>query len=273
VELAHILIAATADDVAAIERILGDRHELCVVGTMSEAEAKLKEQVFDLIMVGVHFDESRMFELVRNVHKIPKNDDKPVICFCTRDTALTRTMHESIDVAAKALGAWMYLDQHEFNVVKDPDAELRRIIERCLTGEARKRTQANRVDSHKQREELQRLREALEGEEWSEDLEDRVVELRRNLAAVVLELCSSKVNSLTQQEEIASSRDQRDRVSESVHLSENGAMRQERRLSLDETKQTVQEVEIGSREETKRNEARRKPDDDKSKKQQDNHQD
>lgn len=260
--MARIFIAATADDVAAMERILGERHELCVVSTMSEAEKQLKEQGFDLIMIGVHFNESRMFELVRKLHEIPKNADKPVICVCTRDTRLTRTMHESIDVAAKALGAWMYLDQHEFNVVKDPDSEMRRIIERCLAGEARKKTQASRVDSHKQRDELQRLREALEGEEWSESLEDRVVELRRNLAAVVLELCSSKVSSLNQQEEIAHSRDQNDRVSESVQLAENGAMREERRLSLDETKQTVQEVEIGEREETKRAEARRKPNDD-----------
>jgi CheY-like chemotaxis protein len=256
--MSRILLAATADDVSAIERIFGDRHELVILtSTIFDALATLKEHAFDLIILGVHFDESRMFELLRNINAARQDGDTPVICFCSRDTPLTRTMHESIDVASKALGAWMYLDLHEFNVSKDPDAEMRNIIERCLTGEARKKTQASRMNSQKQREELQRLREALEHEEWSENLEDRVLEMRRKLAVVLLELCGSKVNSLTQQEEVASSRDRKERVSESVHSAEDGAMRTERGLSLDETKQTVKEVEIGEREEAKRKDGRR----------------
>jgi hypothetical protein len=203
-----------------------------------------------------------MFELLSDVRKTSVNADNPIICFCTRDTPLTRTMHESIEVASKALGAWMYLDQHEYNVTKDPDAELLRIIERCLTGEARKKTQAERMDLQKQREELHRLREALEDREWSENLEDRVVELRKNLAAVLLDLCKLHVNNIDQQEEIATSRDQRDRVSESVNTAENGAMREERKQFLNETRQTVKEVEIGEREETKRTQGRRKPTED-----------
>jgi response regulator RpfG family c-di-GMP phosphodiesterase len=256
--MAHILIAATPDDVAAMERILGQRHQFIVASTRSEALAKHKETAFDLIMLGVHFDDSRMFDLLREINKIPENADNPIICFCTRDTPLTRTMHESIDVASKALGAWMYIDQHEYNVTKDPDAEMRRIIERCLTGAARKKTQAGRIDIHKQREEIQRLREALENPEWTQNLEDRVAELRRNLASVLLDLCKSNANSLNQQEEIDSSREQKDRVSESVQLAENSAMRSERRQLLDEMNQTVKEVEIGAREELKRKEGHRK---------------
>ncbi len=264
-EVARILIAATPEGVAAMERILGQRHEFIVVGTVSQALAKLTEQAFDLIMIGVHFDESRMFELLRDVHKNSENADTPIICICTRDTPLTRTMHEGIDVASKVLGAWMYLDQHEYGVNKDPDAEMRRIIERCLTGEARKKTQSNRMDIQKQRAEIQHLREALEDQEWSENLEDRVVELRRNLAALLLELCESNVNSVIQQEQVAGSREQKDRVSEVVRSAENGAAYKERRLLLDETEQTVQEVGIGEREERKREKGRRKPGDDEGK--------
>jgi PleD family two-component response regulator len=249
-----------------MERILGQQHEFIVVRTMLEAAAKLKEGAFNLIMIGVHFNESRMFELLSDAHKSSNNADTPIICFCTRDTPLTRTMHESIDVASKALGAWMYLDQHEYSVSKDPDAEMRRIIERCLTGEARKKTQSGRIDIHKQREEIQRLREALESHEWSENLEDRVVELRRNLAALLLELCETNVNSLTHQEQIADSREQKDRVSEAVHLVENGAAYKERRQLLDETTQTIKELKIGEREEEKRKEGRHWPGDDEGKK-------
>jgi hypothetical protein len=49
-EMAHILIAATSDDVAAMERILGRRHDsIVVVSAMSEALEKLKEKTFDRI--------------------------------------------------------------------------------------------------------------------------------------------------------------------------------------------------------------------------------
>jgi hypothetical protein len=90
-------------------------------------------------------------------------------------------------------------------------------------------------------------------------LEDRVVELRRNLSAVLLDLCASQMTSLYQQEEIAISRDEKDRVSETVQLAENSAMREERKLLLDETKQMAKELQISEREEEKRKEARKRP--------------
>jgi CheY-like chemotaxis protein len=260
-EVARILIAATPDSVANLERILGPRHEFIVVSTMSEAMVQLRKQTFDLIMISVHFDESRMFELLPLVHKIPVNADTPVICFATRDTPLNRTMNQSIDIVSQILGAQIYLDQHDFSVSKEPDAEMRRIIERCLTGEARKKTQADRKDIYKQREEIQHLREALEGEEWSENLEERVVDLRQNLTALSLQLTESNMKSLTQQEHIANSREQKDRVSKVVQLSENEADHKEQGLLFDETTQTVKELALNKREERKRKEGRREPDD------------
>ena len=251
-DLTRILIAASSDDVANMERILGPRHKFIVATTMVEALAKLEEQTFDMVMIGVHFDQSKMFDLLPQVQKSSRNADKPTICFCTRDTPLTRTMHESIDAASKVLGAWIYMDQQEYSVSKDPDAEMRRVIERCLTGEARKKTQSSRRNIHKQRAEIQRLREALETNEWSENLEDQLIDLRRNLATLLLELCESNVNSVIQQEQIAESREQKDRVSEVVRLGENGAAYTERRLLLDETQQTANEVELGEREGEKR---------------------
>lgn len=177
-------------------------------------------------------------------------------------------MHETIEVASKALGAWMYLDQHEYGVSNDPDAAMRRIIERCLTGEARKKTQSGRMDIQKQREKIQSLREALEDQEWSENLQERVVELRRNLASLLLELCESNVDNIAHQEQIADSREQKDRVSEAVHLSEDGAAYNERRQLLNETEQTVKELELDEKEEGKRIAGRITAANDKGKKEQ-----
>jgi len=252
----RILIAATPDDVTSIEQILGLHHEYIVVSNMADALVKLTNQAFDLILIGVHFDQSRMFEFLPHVGANPKNADKPIICFSTRDTALTRTMHQSIDVASKALGAWMYLVQQDYRLSKDPDAQMRRMVERCLVGEARRKTRVGRLDIHKQRDEIQHLREALESQEWSEDLEDQVVELRRRLSSLLLQLCESNLNSVSQQELIAYSREQNDQVSKAVRLVEDGAAHKERRLLLDETRQTVDELQIGEREKAKRKKGR-----------------
>src|SRR6185369_9292838 len=99
--MASILIAAMPEGQSAAERILGTGHEFILVAEMSEALTKLKQRAVDLILIDVHFDQSRMFDLLREVQKLPKCLSTPVICFCTQDTALTRTAHESIDIASK----------------------------------------------------------------------------------------------------------------------------------------------------------------------------
>lgn len=264
--MARILIADTTDGVAFLERLLAKEHELTIASTMTEAVARLKQQDFDLIVVGVHFDESRMFELMAHCRDIPKNAEKPVICFCSRDTPLTRTMHESIDISSKALGAWIYLDQHDYNVKRNPDAELRRVIGRCLIGTARKKTQERRVDIQQRREELLRLRQALEDQEWTVDLEDRVAELREKLSKVLLELSKAHINNIGQQETMATSKDLEDRVSPPVKASENAMGHEEREIARLESEQLAKEQEIVPKEEEKARKGRRKLAGDASKK-------
>lgn len=257
--MAHILIADTTDGAANLERIL-DGHELVVANKMSAALEQLRTQVFDLIIVGVHFDGSRMFELLPQIRKIEKCAEKPVICFCTRDTEMTRIMHNSLEYTSSALGAWMYLDQHEYNVHQDPDAELRRVIERCLTHQARKESLAKRIDAQKEREEIHRLRMALEADDWSVDLEDRLGELRRTLSKVLLELYQALLHSEEQRESIAQSRELHDRVSNAVMTSENEMTGEEKKQWRTEHDQSVQEQELIDREETKGKKGRHKDD-------------
>lgn len=257
--MARVLIADSTDGAANLLRILAG-HDITVANKMSAALEALKKQVFDLVIVGVHFDESRMFELLPQIKKSQKYAEKPVICFCTRDTEMTRTMHSSLDYSSRALGAWMYLDQHEYNVHQDPDAELRRVIERCLTHEARKETLAKRVDVETERKEIHRLRTALEAEEWSVGLADRLGELRGKLSKVLLELYQAHLNSDAQTESIAKSRELNDRVSNDVTSAENDMTRKERIQWRKEHDQSVKEEEISEREETKGKKGRHKDD-------------
>lgn len=256
--MAHILVASVSNGVEFAQRLLAQEHDLIIVTTVSEAIAKLKEQDFDLVMIGVHFDESRMFELLAQCKTIPRNANKPVICFCTRDTPLTRTMHDSIDLSVKAFGAWIYLDQHDYNVKRNPDAEVRRVIERCLVSTERKKTKEKRADIQKRREEILRLRLALDQKEWSIDLEDRVADLRQKLSDVLLELSETLVTSVDQQEKLAKSKDLEDRVSPQVKSDENATALEERQIMLKESEQLAKEQEIAKREEAKSKELRHK---------------
>jgi hypothetical protein len=261
--MARIFIAGTTEDEAVIERILGEKHQFTTVGVMSEALTKVKNETFDLVMIGVHFDQSRMFDLLRELHQA-RYDETPVICFCTRDTALTRKAHESIDLASKALGAWMYLDHHKYSDAENPDDELRRVIERCLSGESRKEIQAERLDINRQREQLLRLRQALADKEWSVDLEDRVADLRQKLAEVLLELSELQIASIAQQELVAESNRLEDRVSLPVQSGENSMVDQETEMGIRESEQLGQEQEGIPAEEAKAKEGRRKLADDKA---------
>jgi hypothetical protein len=256
--MARILVASTSNGVDFIQRLFGHDHELVFASTTLQAVAKLSTEDFDLTMIGVHFDESRMFELLSKCKTIARNADKPIITFCTRDTLLTRTMHDSIEVSVKAYGAWLYLDQHDYNVKKNPDAEVRRVIERCLLSTERKKNKEKRVDLQRRREELLRLRLALQNEEWSVDLEDQLADLRQKLSDALLELSETLMTSIAQQEKLAESKDLEDRVSAQAKSDENTTAREEREIMLQESRQLAQEQELAQKEEEKAKKRRHK---------------
>jgi hypothetical protein len=259
--MARILIAADPGSIISMERILGTAHELILATQFEDAVRILHDEHFDLITIGVHFDESRMFELMPQA-KTHKNASTPIICFCTRDTEMTRIMHESIDVTTKVFGAWMYLDQHKYNVFKDPDAEIRRVIERCLSNDVRKANLAKRINIQAERERILQLRIALSKQEWSTTLEHKLGDLRQELAQVLLELSKLHESDVTQQHQIAISRALKDRVSESVDVNERRLTGKESAQTLTETNQSAQEQQVIQGEETKGREKRRKLNDD-----------
>jgi CheY-like chemotaxis protein len=248
--MAKIFIADTKDGKAFLRTLLEPNHELTVVTSMTDAAAALKEKTFDLIIIDLHFDESRMYDAMHLVKAIPKNANKPIICFGSQQqTRMPQTVNDALNFATKALGAWMFIDLHTYNQAKDPNDELSRVIERCLVGEARKVSQAERLDLHKQREEIHRLRLKIENEEWSAELDEKLIEIRHKLTGLLLQNCDLHLDSISQQEAIDKSRDLKDRVSESVTQGEDKATRKERKQTSDELHHAVTELEISEREE------------------------
>jgi CheY-like chemotaxis protein len=216
----RILIAADPESAGRVRQVMGAVHQYVEANKIEEAVSILSGRKFDLILLGVHFDESRMFELLPKA-RLGRNSKTPIICVCTRDTQMTRAMHESIEVTCKAFGVWMYIDQHKYNVTQDPDAEMRRVIERCLIHDARKAALGERIDIQQRRGELLELRQVLESEVWSPELETQLGGLRRQLAQQMLLLSELRIENLDHQVSIAESEEKVDRVSDSVHEAEN----------------------------------------------------
>jgi response regulator RpfG family c-di-GMP phosphodiesterase len=257
--MARILIADTPQSAFSLKNILAG-HELIVANTTEAAVAYLQKETLALVIVGIHFDDSQMFEFMRHVHTSPENDKTPIICFCARDTGMARVIHESIEVASKTAGAWMYLDAHSYNVYKEPEEELRRVIERCLIEGSRKEIQLKRLEIQKQRTELQRLRVMLKTQDWSPELEEYLKGLKHDLEVLLREVEVLQLSADTQRAKVATSRQMLDRVSVDVAMKENGLERTERIQHMDETRQAIQEQQIvGEEEERTRKRQRDNP--------------
>jgi CheY-like chemotaxis protein len=130
----HVLICAFR----ARERLarLMAGHELTAVTTLGEACAALQKGNFDLILVSVRFDESRLFDLLRYVKADERLATIPIACLygLTGSTASKLTL-EAMTLACEALSAGF----HYFLDYADDEtgnAQVREILESYLEGRA-----------------------------------------------------------------------------------------------------------------------------------------
>jgi CheY-like chemotaxis protein len=119
-----VLIADTGD--ARLSGILAG-HSLSCVRTLDEAKAMLAGRNFDLAVISVHFDESRMFDLLRHIRGQERHRATPVVCVLTVDFARHAVAAEGLEIAVKALGGTAYLDLKAIT-----DGEARRVIDDLL---------------------------------------------------------------------------------------------------------------------------------------------
>jgi CheY-like chemotaxis protein len=121
-----ILIAV--DNCERLQRILAG-HRLTIPTSVDEAERRLRAQEFGLVILDVHFDESRMFELLRLVRIVPKNRLTPVVCVLSGPSKLSDVAIEGLDHAVKAMLANAFLNLHKFPDNAEGNARLRRICD------------------------------------------------------------------------------------------------------------------------------------------------
>ena len=127
----RILVADTPESDRRLNEILVG-HEVSFVRTLGEAQRVLGQEHFDLILVGVHFDDSRMFDLVRHV-RAGGQSEPPVACVRTHRFVSPSLSIEGLEIAARALSCNLFLD-----LTKHPDdaggnAEVRKLLDGLLT--------------------------------------------------------------------------------------------------------------------------------------------
>ena len=85
-------------------------HELTFVRTMWDAMRALRHDGFQLVVIGLEFDESRMLELLQYVRGLPRYKDIPIVCVHAEQINFSEAVLKNIDVAVKALGGLGFLN-------------------------------------------------------------------------------------------------------------------------------------------------------------------
>ncbi len=104
-----VLVAASPEMDEVIRECLPG-HELSFVRTLVEAMRSLRHDGFQMIVIDLNFDESRMLELLQHVRTIGHYKEVPVVCVHGDHQHLSEAVMRNIDVAVKALGGVAFLN-------------------------------------------------------------------------------------------------------------------------------------------------------------------
>jgi CheY-like chemotaxis protein len=134
--MARILAGVISGTDARLRHVL-EGHEVRIVRTMAEAIAALSDWQPDLVVIGMRFDQSRMFDLVRYIRSQPRYCATPVVCLRVNAKALGVLALDSVKLAAKELGAQLFLDFQEFPDDARGNAEMRGAIDSFVKSSSR----------------------------------------------------------------------------------------------------------------------------------------
>ena len=106
---AKVLVADVPEEDEKIRDCLPG-HELVFVRTLGDAIRALRANGYQLVVISMHFDESRMFELLQYAKAIPTCRDVAVICVQCLEMGLAEAVLKNMDDAVKALGGTAFVD-------------------------------------------------------------------------------------------------------------------------------------------------------------------
>jgi response regulator of citrate/malate metabolism len=104
---------------------------IAFVRTMSEAQQALAAQRYDLVAIGVYFDDSQMFDMLRAIRSGDTHGEVPIVCVRGRP-GFTAITSRTLEVTVKALAADEFIDLLHFGDDEAGNAALRATAERLL---------------------------------------------------------------------------------------------------------------------------------------------
>ena len=104
---------------------------LVFVRTMEEASAALEAPHYDAIAIGVYFDDSQMFDLVRAIRSHELHNEVPILCV-RGGPGFAAVTTRTLEIAVQALSADCFVDLLQFQDEKGGDAALRAALQRYV---------------------------------------------------------------------------------------------------------------------------------------------
>jgi DNA-binding NtrC family response regulator len=127
-----ILVADTPEGDRRLLQILSG-YGLTFVRTMGEAQRALEADGFSLVLVGVHFDDSRMFDLLRYVQASGERPGCAVICMRSQHFVSSAITIEGLEIATRTLGCTLFLDLTWYADDAAGNAAVRKLLEALLS--------------------------------------------------------------------------------------------------------------------------------------------
>ena len=127
----RILVADTPDGDRRLRAILSGR-DLRFVRTLGEAQRALAREQFALVLIGVQFDDSRMFDLLRHLQSSDAHAGCAVACMRSQQFVSPAITIEGLESATRALGCNLFLDLTWYAEDATGNAAIRSRIEALL---------------------------------------------------------------------------------------------------------------------------------------------
>jgi DNA-binding response OmpR family regulator len=108
-------------------------YELVVAHALEEAQRAVERTQFDMIVVTVHFDDSRMFDLLRYLQSSGRHANRPLVCVRSQHFVSPAISIEGLEIAAKTLGCTLFLDLTWYADDADGRSAVRQLLEELLS--------------------------------------------------------------------------------------------------------------------------------------------
>lgn len=105
-----ILVAVRPRASVMLANALACDFALTICQSLSEAQSQLARSHFDLILCGVNFDESRMFDLLHHAKSDPGTKTIPFVCIKVFEGILHTGSYDSVKQAGTLMGGTAFID-------------------------------------------------------------------------------------------------------------------------------------------------------------------